>query len=341
MFDLKVNVSHPALIYLFCSTLLMPLFSCGGGGYVAEKEEESIEELIDDSSDTEAAPGCANYSGAENTQFCTLISDGLTREFYIHLPEAYSDQIPPLPVLISLHGGGDYADANMAYSGFRDKADENTFITIYPQGSLYEEKDSTGWNTEFEGVDDIEFIEIVIDWTIDNFNAEPKEIYTAGFSNGAFMAYHIACNLSHKIAAIAPVAGLMGETTYQTCNSIHAMPIVHLHGVQDDVIYIDGGPEYLPLEDNGSTEGVVTYWKNVNQCNEFEEQSIQQEENTSLGTIGIWSNCRDGVEINYWKLDEVGHEWESKGDGDDAVNVPSVIWEFLSRFSIDGAKTQS
>ena len=338
MFNLRVNNPISALAYLFFGALLISLFSCGGGGYVTEKEEEPIEEFIDDTSDTEAAPGCSDYSEAENTQFCTISSGGLTREFFIHLPEAYSDQIPPVPVLISLHGGGDYADANMAYSGFRDKADEHTFITIYPQGLLYEEKNSTGWDT---GVDDIEFIEKVIDWTIDNFNAEPKEIYTAGFSNGAFMAYHIACNLSHKIAAIAPVAGLMGETTYQTCNSIHAMPIVHLHGVQDDVIYIDGGPEYLPLEDNGSTEGVVTYWKNINQCNEFKEQSIQQGQDTSIGTLGIWSNCRDGVEINYWKLDEVGHEWQSKGDGDDAVNVPSVIWEFLSRFTIDGAKIES
>ena len=160
------------------------------------------------------------------------------REFYLHLPENYSDQVPPLPVLISLHGGGDYADANMAYSGFRQLADQNSFVTIYPQGAIYEEKNSTGWNTEFEGVDDIAFLESVIDWTTDNFNVQPKEFYAAGFSNGAFMAYHMACNLSHKIAAVAPVAGLMGITTYETCNPIHSMSIIHLHGELDNVIYL-------------------------------------------------------------------------------------------------------
>ena len=123
MFNPRFNNLISALPYLCFGALLISLFSCGGGGYVAEKEEELIEEFIDDTSDTEAAPGCSDYSEAENTQFCTLTSDGLTREFFIHLPEEYSDQIPPAPVLISLHGGGDYADANMAYSGFRDKAD--------------------------------------------------------------------------------------------------------------------------------------------------------------------------------------------------------------------------
>ena len=50
----------------------------------------------------------------------------------------------------------------------------------------------------------------------------------------------------------------MGITTYETCNPIHSMSIIHLHGELDNVIYIDGGDEYLPLEDNGTTSGVVT-----------------------------------------------------------------------------------
>ena len=321
---------------LFLSALMMFLTSCGGGSGTIE-EEKPAGDIPDETPSDNSAPECSNYSELENTQFCTLSIGGLMREFYLHLPENYSDQVPPLPVLISLHGGGDYADANMAYSGFRQLADQNSFVTIYPQGAIYEEKNSTGWNTEFEGVDDIAFLESVIDWTTDNFNVQPKEFYAAGFSNGAFMAYHMACNLSHKIAAVAPVAGLMGITTYETCNPIHSMSIIHLHGELDNVIYIDGGDEYLPLEDNGTTSGVVTYWKNFNECNVFEEEILQSEGNL-IGSVGVWKDCRDGMEINYWKLSQVGHEWESKGEGEDVINVPTTIWNFVSQFNIDGPK---
>ncbi|MCH2560672.1 MAG: alpha/beta hydrolase-fold protein [Pseudomonadales bacterium] len=331
--DKKIN---DIFLKLFLSALMMLVMSCGGGSGTIE-EEKPTEGIPDETPSDGSAPECSNYSELENTQFCTLSIGGLMREFYLHLPENYSDQVPPLPVLISLHGGGDYADANMAYSGFRQLADQNSFVTIYPQGAIYEEKNSTGWNTEFEGVDDITFLESVIDWTIENFNVQPKEFYAAGFSNGAFMAYHMACNLSHKIAAVAPVAGLMGITTYETCNPIHSMSIIHLHGELDNVIYIDGGDEYLPLEDNGTTSGVVTYWKNFNECNVFEEEILQSEGNL-IGSVGVWKDCRDGMEINYWKLSQVGHEWESKGEGEDVINVPTTIWNFVSQFNIDGPK---
>ena len=154
--DKKIN---DIFLKLFLSALMMLVMSCGGGSGTIE-EEKPTEGIPDETPSDGSAPECSNYSELENTQFCTLSIGGLMREFYLHLPENYSDQVPPLPVLISLHGGGDYADANMAYSGFRQLADQNSFVTIYPQGAIYEEKNSTGWNTEFEGVDDITFLEL-------------------------------------------------------------------------------------------------------------------------------------------------------------------------------------
>ena len=90
----------------------------------------------------------------------------------------------------------------MRYSGFKEHADRDTFIVIYPQGYFYGDKGTTGWNTESEGVNDVAFIESVIDWVGRNYNTQLSEVYATGFSNGGFMSYHLACNLSAKIAAI-------------------------------------------------------------------------------------------------------------------------------------------
>ena len=78
-------------------------------------------------------PFCSIYASIENTQHCSIIKDGLNREFYIYIPSSYSEYISPTPILFSLHGGGDYAEYNMLYSGFKEQADKDTFIVIYPQ----------------------------------------------------------------------------------------------------------------------------------------------------------------------------------------------------------------
>ena len=66
----------------------------------------------DDGSNNSSAV-CSDQS--ESTSYCTIDWDNLEREFYAVFPESHSlDQSYPL--LISLHGGDDYADANMQYT---------------------------------------------------------------------------------------------------------------------------------------------------------------------------------------------------------------------------------
>ena len=117
----------------------------------------------DDGSNNSSAV-CSDQS--ESTSYCTIDSGNLEREFYVVLPESHSlDQSYPL--LISLHGGDDYADANMQYTGFTQINDENNFVLIFPQGTVAEGKGDTGW---YAGGDcsnievcDVSFIEKLID----------------------------------------------------------------------------------------------------------------------------------------------------------------------------------
>ncbi len=161
----------------------------------------------DDSSNNSSAV-CDDQS--ESTLYCTIDSDNLQREFYAVLPESFSSD-ESYPLLISLHGGADYADANMEYTGFTLINDQNNFVLIFPQGTVAEGKGDTGWyaggdcsNTE---VCDVSFIEKLIDYSIEELAVDPNRVYISRFSNGAFMAYTTACFLSNKVAAVAPVSG--------------------------------------------------------------------------------------------------------------------------------------
>ena len=315
---------------------LIFISACGGGG----GESPIIPNQSDSSSISDSSiPSCSNYSSIENTQFCSFTKDELTREFYVYVPSDYSENISPVSVLLSLHGGDDNAESNMQYSGFNEHADTDTFILIYPQGAYYDDKGTTGWNTEDGGVNDVAFIESIIDWTGDNYNVQLNEVYVAGFSNGGFMAYHLACYLSAKIAAIATVAGLMGNHTYDSCSPLHPTPLAHIHGLQDDVVSINGDAYSRPLEDNVDITGVISYWQDYNQCTKFYQEPLYENED-NIGTLNKWTNCSNGAEINYWIISNQGHEWnEADKDGSVGFDTSQTIWNFLKQFDMNGAKS--
>ncbi|MBU6476196.1 MAG: hypothetical protein KGQ70_09540, partial [Alphaproteobacteria bacterium] len=57
-------------------------------------------------------------------------------------------------------------------------------------------------------------------------------------SNGAMMAYRLACQLSDKIAAIAPVSG---QRVFDDCRPKRPVAVLHIHGTADPCALYNGG----------------------------------------------------------------------------------------------------
>ena len=89
-----------------------------------------------------SSPSCNNQS--QEILFCEMVWEEINREFYIVNPSNLNSD-NQLPLLISLHGGADYADANMQYTGFLDIINEKGFVAIFPQGTVAAGKGDTGW----------------------------------------------------------------------------------------------------------------------------------------------------------------------------------------------------
>ena len=94
----------------------------------------------------------------------------------------------------------------MQYTGYRSLADNNNFLPIFPQGTVHPTKGGTHWNigafTSGSSVNDLGFIQYIIDWLKDTYNFNHDRIYANGMSNGGFMSHHLACYLGHEIAAM-------------------------------------------------------------------------------------------------------------------------------------------
>ena len=124
-------------------------------------------------------PKCSTYSATitiypspyQGTLRRCIASD---RQFYIYLPENYSEVGTSYPAMFSLHGYTSTALTNMSYTGFMKQADINDFVVIYPQGLVHETKGGTHWNIDEIGpgnsVNSIEFLESVLDWVGQNYN---------------------------------------------------------------------------------------------------------------------------------------------------------------------------
>ena len=106
------------------------------------------------------------------------------------------------------------------------------------------------------------------------------------------MSYHLACNLSSRIAAIASVTGSMTPQTYTNCNPTHATPILQIHGLLDTVVPYNG------LSYMESIPKVMEYWSEYNSCSsEPDESTIENISEGYVINIQEYKNCLNDVNV--------------------------------------------
>ena len=147
---------------------------------------------------------------SQQTITATLTHDSIDREYILYVPANYTGDTP-VPLVFNFHGFTSNAGEQMAYGDFRPIADTAGFILVHPEGTLF--NGSTHFNvggfTAGSTVDDVGFTEAMIDTISAEYNINAERVYSTGMSNGGFMSFLLACQLSDKIAAIASVTGSM------------------------------------------------------------------------------------------------------------------------------------
>jgi polyhydroxybutyrate depolymerase len=113
-----------------------------------------------------------------------------TRSFIVHVPPSY-DGSKPFPVVLGFHGGGSNAEQFARFSGHNEKDDEAGFIAVYPNGTGRFPRMLT-WNGGncygYEKVDDVAFVQALLDDLAKVAKIDEKRIYATGMSNGAIIS---------------------------------------------------------------------------------------------------------------------------------------------------------
>ena len=316
--------------------LLLSIFlitSCGGGGSSSSNE---VNVTIPNNNQNDDAETCTNYE--ERILKCEFAHKGLDRYYYIQL--AHPEAEGPSSVLFNLHGYGSNALEQMNYTNFNNLAntEENNFILIHPQGAPLNTvltSSSSHWNsggwTIGSTVDDVDFIDTIIKLVSQKYNLNQDRIYSTGMSNGGFMSYHLACNLSSKIAAVASVTGSMSKETYEDCNPAHPTSILQVHGTIDATVPFDGNSA-LGMR---SINDVMDYWKLYNACDVDPTSIITDYFDIEIAVQhDTYSNCLNDVNVELYKIEGMGHTWPYKGRY--GISATEIIWEFINTHDING-----
>ena len=259
----------------------------------------------------------------------SIYFNGIYRSFITYIPSTYQP-FEPTPLVFNLHGRTSNAYQQMWYGDFREIADTANFIIVHPQGLL----DNTGvthWNLGQSTVDDIGFLNSLYSYMLSNYSINLDQVYSTGMSNGGYMSYYLACNMSDKIAAIASVTGAMGSFTQLNCNPTHPTPVMEIHGTADFSV---------PFNDilNG-----IEYWRNYNNCDLVADTSIVPDlilSDFSTAEHIVYNNGDNGVTTELFKINNGGHTWPdnsiSTGVTNYDINASVEIWKFFSRYDING-----
>ena len=165
------------------------------------------------------------------SQWFYLSHEGIQRGYFVATPDSMHNYSP---VIIDMHGFTMTAHDEYNYTQMNYFANMENIIVVYPQGINNSWNVGTYWDSNTS--DDVGFIDLLIDDLALNFNIDMNRIYACGLSNGGYMAYELACELSHRITAFASVTGNFMLNTSQECDNDRDIPIIHIHGTYDNVV---------------------------------------------------------------------------------------------------------
>lgn len=273
----------------------------------------------------------------QQTINASITHDGMQRDYILYLPASY-DGTTAVPLLFNFHGYTSNAQQQMFYGDFRPIADTANFIIAHPQGTL-DGSGTTHFNVGFGGstVDDVGFTSALLDTLIADYNINEDRVYSTGMSNGGYMSFHLACNLSSRIAAIGSVTGAMVPTTMANCNASHMTPVLQIHGTADATVPYNGGAWTEAIPD------VLDHWATYNSLNPTPLIEPVPDNSSTDGSTAERFSYFDGngcVKVLHYKITNGGHTWPGSAINLNGTNydidASTEVWRFVSQFDING-----
>lgn len=255
---------------------------------------------------------------------------GMSRSFRLYRPANLPAQAP---LVVMLHGGFGSAEQAERYYGWDDKADQEHFAVLYPDGQNH------AWNTGGgccgdpgrQNTDDVAFVTTAVQTVEGEMPIDPARIYATGISNGGMMAYRLACD-SDVFAAIGPDSA----TQLGDCPAPKPLSVLHIHGTADTRIRYNGGQgDGAAKIDGPPVPTLNATWRTIDSC-------APPTTTTAAPVTTSVAECPGGRTVELVTIAGAGHQWPGSPQrpgletllGTDppatALNATDVFWQFFA-----------
>lgn len=264
----------------------------------------------------------------------------------VYLPPVHY-YLDGLPVIIDLHGFNSSGEDQRGYTEFVPIARKHNVIVVWPWskwGEACKLGEGWKWNSELrEGPDDVAYIDALIDTLFSRYAVDLTRIYVTGLSDGAFMTNTLGCELSDRIAAIAPVAGTISDAMLAQCNPTRPIPVLQVYGTADQVIPWEGDANC----GIASVDRMVEFWTQNSGClgdpvmTEYPDHHTGDDSKPEM-----YSYTCSSSNVQLLKIVGGGHNWPGSQTMlannwsvtlpiNQDVHASELIWEFFSQHQVN------
>lgn len=269
-------------------------------------------------------------------------SDGKARAIAIHIPKFY-DPNRASPLIFGFPGNADDAAGIEGLTGMSDGNVNPYGIMVYVTGYQKGFQSNPDWSGL--GVDDVGFVDYLINDMTSRFCVDTGRLFATGHSNGGGFTNMLACDpvMSVKFAAFAFNAGACytnansgNPSTIEPVNTPdqaqcapgrNNVPWLEIHGTADGTIAYQGGVrrgKLLPTLPHLATAWAVRQGLSSSNYTTAPSTGVTQYQfGGEIGQLGM---------ITHYRLDNWGHFWAKTSGGAPMDGTP-VMMDFFYRWS--------
>ena len=237
--------------------------------------------------------------------------NNVSREVILEVPDNI-DLTRNYPIVFAFHGRTVLNDTWINKLNHLTSIGE--FVGVYPQG--HEKMWNSGGN-ENTTADDIAFVDSIMLALREYKNLDFDRVYAIGTSNGSSMTNKLVIETSH-FNAVSTIVSQLTETNLPNSQT-NPTSVFQVNGAADSTVPINGGPRlgYIFLDALESAQ----YWASSFECDNYQLQNIDNDR------LYVFSNCVDGKEIRYLRIENGEHNlhWGNP-------ELFTQIWNFLKLY---------
>lgn len=282
----------------------------------------------------DAAPSPAGLS--------TIPFQGVERAYLLHNPPAQKGAVP---LVIALHGLNQAVEGVRRSLAMEPLADRENFAVLYPMALKghwsFDESLPVRLPEKDERIDDVGFINAIVDKLLAEGSVDASRIYATGLSNGGLMAWTLACHMSERLAGVAPLISGMVDHQVEHCSPTRLVPLVVIAGTEDWMQPYDGViTEYFRLL---SIPETLEFWRRQRGCTNYDVNMIDSREpsDQTRAMILDWTTCKSPSPQRFYRIEGGGHSLPSLepvagskrsphgGSHSQTIETAEELWKFF------------